>query len=433
MTPLDPKTVPADAQSAESLRAAGLEYRVVELDDEASAAAFVRAVARGFLDKDPSPEAIAETRDVFRTRRDIGVFDPGSTGLADVPIATVNSFETRLSVPGGEVPIWAISAVTVNPTHRRRGVARAMLEGELRSAAAAGAALAGLTVTEATIYGRYGFGPAVPVASFTVDARRAGWSAVPSPGRLDSVEQDVLADALAGLHERLRPARAGQVSAWPQRWAQLSGLAAGDASGPAVRGVRYVDADGAVQGAMAYLLEPLSDGFGADLTVRHLAAATPEAMRALWCFAVTHDLVRTVRASLRPVDDPLPWLVADQRAVQTVVHDHGWLRILDVPAALQARRYRAPLDLVLRVSDPLGFADGAWRVRVGADGKAHVAVSADAADLELDVAALSALYLGGVSATTLRAAGRVGATADAAEAFDHALGAAAAPALTIWY
>ena len=60
--------------------------------------------------------------------------------------------------------MWAISMVTVAATHRRRGIARGLLEGELRAAASAGVPMAGLTVTEATIYGRYGFGPAVPVS-----------------------------------------------------------------------------------------------------------------------------------------------------------------------------------------------------------------------------------------------------------------------------
>ena len=227
--------------------------------------------------------------------------------------------------------------------------------------------------------------------------------------------------------------RAGQIPGWPLRWTRMAGMTPDDAKGRAVRGVRYRDADGAVRGALACTLDMRDSEFGADLAIRHLAAATPEALRALWAFAVNHDLVRTVRADLIPLDDPLPWLVADQRAVQTVVHDHGWLRILDVPAALEARSYRAPLDLVIRVSDPLGIAEGSWRVRIDGTGTAAVEATGDAADIELGVAALSSLYLGGVSATTLRAAGRITATAECAASFDDAFGSAVAPALTIWY
>ena len=127
------------------------------------------------------------------------------------------------------------------------------------------------------------------------------------------------------------------------------------------------------------------------------------------------------------------WLVANQRAVQNTVHDHGWLRILDVPAALAARTYRAPLELVLRVSDALGLADGSWRLRIGSDGRAVVEATTDAPDLVLGVDALSSLYLGGVSATTLHAAGRISASAEVAAAVQDAFACAVAPALTIWY
>ncbi|MDQ4215446.1 GNAT family N-acetyltransferase [Microbacterium sp. ASV81] len=434
MTLIDAREIAADPLSTARLGEAGLDYRVIDMADDLAAAAFARAGERGFLNPDPAPEAVAEIREAFAARRNIGVFDPASTGLKGVPVATVNSFVTPLTVPGGTLDMWAVSAVTVNGTHRRRGIARNLLEGELRSAVAAGAAIAGLTVTEATLYGRYGFGPAVPVSTFTVDARRAGWAAVPSPGRLETIEREQLAEALAELHERTRVARAGQIPGWNRRWRQLAGLAAADERGRNVRGVRYLDEDGVMQGVMAYTLEPLTGAFGADLVVRHVIGTTPEGMRAVWGFAVNHDLVRTVTAALRPADDPLPLLVADQRAVQNVVHDHGWLRILDVPAALTARTYRAPLDIVIAVTDPYGYASGSWRLRIGQDGTAAVAEDAGVPDVEMGVAALSTLYLGGVRATALRVAGLLRtASKEAAVEIDDAFRSITAPALTIWY
>ena len=51
----------------------------------------------------------------------------------------MNSWVTPMTVQGGaHVPMWAISAVTVAATHRRRGIARNLLEGELRAAAQPG-------------------------------------------------------------------------------------------------------------------------------------------------------------------------------------------------------------------------------------------------------------------------------------------------------
>jgi len=437
MAALDARDVPVDPRSRERLSASGLDYRIADMSDPVQRRGFARADARGFLDKEPDDDTIGLMGEMMSERRNIGVYAPGAADV--LPVATVDSWVTPMTVPGAagaHVDMWAISAVTVAATHRRRGIARNLLEGELRAAAAAGVPIAGLTATEATIYGRYGFGAAIPVSRLTVDARRAGGIALPAADGATTVEYlepDALMAALDEVHERTRLGRAGDIPGWPLRWRRMAGLAAGDDRARAVRGVRAFDAGGVTRGVLAFTLDELPDEFGADLAIRHLDAETPEALRALWAFAVNHDLIRTVRADLRPVDDPLPWLVANQRAVQNTVHDHGWLRILDVPAALSARRYRAPLDLVLRVSDPLGLADGSWRLRIDADGKAAVDADTAAPDVELGVDALSSLYLGGVGAPTLHAAGRISASARTAAAVQDAFGTAVAPALSIWY
>ncbi|MDR2321822.1 MAG: GNAT family N-acetyltransferase [Microbacterium sp.] len=435
MADLDARDVPVDPTSQQRLSASNLEYRIVDVSDPVHLRGFARADARGFLDKEPDDETIRVMGEMMSGRRNIGVYAPG----IEIPVATVDSWVTPMTVPGdagAHVDMWAISIVTVAATHRRRGIARNLLEGELRAAASAGVPIAGLTATEATIYGRYGFGPAIPVSRVRVDARRAGGVTLPAADGATTVEYlepDALLAALGEVHERARLDRPGDIPGWPLRWRRMAGLAPGDERSRAVRGVRAVDAEGTTRGVLAYTLDELPDEFGADFGIRHLDAETPEALRALWAFAVNHDLIRTVHADLRPVDDPLPWLVANQRAVQVTVHDHGWLRILDVPAVLGARTYRAPLDLVLRVSDPLGFAEGSWRLSVGPDGKGVVDATTDAPDVELGVDALSSLYLGGVSAPTLRAAGRISASAEASATIQNAFGTAVEPALTIWY
>ena len=124
--------------SAGRLAAKNLVYRLVDNGSDADTEAFLRAEARGFLDADPTPEQIAADRALLAMRRNVGVFEENAPDGA-FPVATVNSWVTPLTVPGGEVGMWAISAVTVSGTHRRRGIARNLLEGELRAAAGAGA------------------------------------------------------------------------------------------------------------------------------------------------------------------------------------------------------------------------------------------------------------------------------------------------------
>lgn len=434
MTFIDAREIPADTTSRDRLRESGLDYRVVDVRDEVQGKPFQRAVGRGFLGGEQTDAALAFGRSSLGDRRTIGVFDEGASPDA-LPLATIDSWVTPLTVPGGEVPMWAISGVTVAATHRRRGIARSLLEGELRAARDAGLAVAGLTVSEATIYGRYGFGSALPATRFTVDTRRAGWGGFAPAGRLEYREREQLVDDLAQVHDRARRTRSGRIAGWTGRWQQFAGVAPDETDRDKVRGVRHLDENGNVRGVLVYTLDDRAGSFRFSLRVRMLVAETRDARAALWRFALQHDLVDEVTADLQTLDDPLPWLVADTRGVVQEVHDHGWLRILDVPAALSARQYATAADLVVRVDDPLGFAAGTWRLRTDAQGAASVseAEASDVPQLALGVSALSSLYAGGVRASALAAAGTIDGDESAVRALDLAFATSPAPSLDIWY
>jgi predicted acetyltransferase len=109
------------------------------------------------------------------------------------------------------------------------------------------------------------------------------------------------------------------------------------------------------------------------------------------------------------VDDPLAWALADPRCIDASdSRDMLWLRILDVPAALAARHYPADGSLVLSVADPLGLTGGTFRLDIdGGQAAVEPVPGGTPADLELEVSALSSIYLGGVCPVTLRAAGKI--------------------------
>lgn len=436
--------LPLDPTSTSALAAQGLEYVTVDPGDEGSEP-FIRwagAVDRGFIDERAKPESIEAWRKRCAGSRLVAVMDPGAP-LADYPVATVRSWVGDLTVDADRtLPAWAISAVTVSSTHRRRGIARALLEGELRAAAAAGLAMAGLTASEATIYGRYGFGPAVAVTGWTIDTRRAGWVG-PQPvrdgrGRVDIVERDTVQENARELVERIWRSRPGEMEPTDSYYIGLAGMFEGHPNLKA-RAVRYTDADGALRGLLVYQAKQNEVDFTASsLRVDALLAETPDAYAALWHFALTHDLIGTVTAGERSTDEPLRWMVANQRALAVTESDHHWLRILDVPAALGARGYRASGVVVLDVDDPVGIAGGRYRVAIDDDGAARVERLEQTGEtnepaIGLGIAELSALYLGGVRARTLLAAGRIEADGETAEWFDRAFAPAAQPVLSHWY
>jgi predicted acetyltransferase len=129
-----------------------------------------------------------------------------------------------------------------------------------------------------------------------------------------------------------------------------------------------------------------------------------------------------------PVDDALLHLLVDPRAVVPKVNDNLWVRLLDLPVALAGRRYAAPVDVVLEVTDArLPANAGRWRLTADgrdADGAftATVVRTGEPADLRLDVRELGAADLGGRSLAAQARAGlvveeRAGAVQSAAAAF----------------
>ena len=80
-------------------------------------------------------------------------------------VGGLGAFPFRLTIPGGSVPAAGVTIAAVLPTHRRRGVLRAMMRALLDACHERGEPVAYLWATEDTIYGRFGFG----LASFTAE------------------------------------------------------------------------------------------------------------------------------------------------------------------------------------------------------------------------------------------------------------------------
>ena len=152
-----------------------------------------------------------------------------------------------------------------------------------------------------------------------------------------------------------------------------------------------------------------------------LWGVTPAVELALWDYLCNVDLVDEWYAEERPVDDVMQFAVADTRAFRTKwIFDEQWLRILDVDAALTARRY-ADVDgsVTIGVGDEILAQNvGVWEI--SAAGAKRLADRADA-DLVVDVGQLSAAYLGGTAWGSLVAAGRVDVRNSSAVAVADAL------------
>jgi len=373
-----------------------------------------------------APERSALWRDLTEFDRSIAAWDDGQI------VGTAGSYSFRLSVPGGAiVPAAGVTMVSVAATHRRRGILRAMMRRQLDDLRAAGEPLAVLTASEPAIYGRFGYGVATHHLYAEIDTARVRLAEVP-PGtdevRLRHADPEAVLKDCEALYARRVPARPGMLERRPgwERTQVMDPESRRDGASP-LRCV-LAESGGELRGYARYAVKPEWDLSGPRGTVvlRDLEALDPAAYAALWRFLSDIDLTSTLKVSGRPVDDPWLHLVSDIRRCEVRVLDSLHLRPVDVGAALAARTYAVPVDVVLEVEDAFcPWNSGRWRL-TGDAGGASCARTDDAADLALGVRELGAAYLGGVSLAALAGAGRVrelraGALAGASAAFSSAV------------
>ncbi|KKD05678.1 GNAT family N-acetyltransferase [Streptomyces sp. WM6386] len=324
------------------------------------------------------------------------------------PVGTAATHSFELTLPGETlVPAPGVTAVGVLPSHRRQGVLNAMMRHQLAELRAGGEFLSVLLSSEATIYGRFGYGPATHTAQLTVERHRSalalprahGAAEARAAGSVEVLRRAECGEILEEVYDRYRRAQPGALSR-PHRWWALR--AGQPPISPAPRYVAvHRDADGVPDGYASYSTE------SGTLTVDETITTDDAVFTALARFVLEHDLVSQVVFKHVPPEHPLRRQLADLRAGQVSGQmDWLWVRILDVPAALTARGWFMDGELVLDVADPfLGEHDRCLlTVR---DGKADCVPTDRKPDLSLDIRDLGSIYLGGTAPSTLVRAGHI--------------------------
>lgn len=352
-----------------------------------------------------APEERELCKSLTDTDRSLGVWD------GDACVGSAGAFTFRLSVPGGAiVPAAGVTAVGVSPTHRRRGVLTSLMRRQLDDIRAGGEPLAVLTASDPAIYGRFGYGTAAYALAVEIDTTRVRLSVPPGTDgiRLRLVDpSQALADC-ERVYAALVATRPGMLARQPG-WegAPLMDPPSRRGNGSSLKCVVAEREDGEVVGYARYRVKGDWDQTGADgkVEVSDLDALDPAASAALWRYLFSIDLTWTVRAPRRPVDDPVLHLVSDIRRARPRTRDSLHVRLVDLAAALEARTYGAPMDVVVAVADAFcPWNEGRWRLVVDAKGVARCTRTEEPADLELSVRELGSAYLGGITLTSLAAA-----------------------------
>ncbi len=312
-----------------------------------------------------------------------------------------------LSVPGGTLPCAGTTVVGVAPTHRRRGVLRAMMRAHLDDAHERGEPLAALWASDEGIYGRFGYGRAAFAGEVEIPREHVAFAAPVEPrGTVRLVEHAEALEKFPPLWEALASTRPGMILRSREWWedrALADPADRRDGAGP--KRFALLEQDDAPAG---YAIYRHKMGFEAGsstgrIVVVEAIAAEADAAAAVWRFLLDVDWVAVVAASLLPPDHPLFFLLAQPRRMRYRLGDGLWIRLVEVGAALAGRTYPEDGELVLDVRDELcPWNERRWRL---AGGEAEPTNAAP--DLSLDVSTLGAAYLGGVSVAQLAQGGHV--------------------------
>jgi predicted acetyltransferase len=371
-----------------------------------------------------SRDELAAERPIFEVGRNLAAFD------GDSIVGHATAYPMELTVPGGSLAAGGITSVGVLPTHRRRGIASALMRTQLDELHEAGTPLAHLWASETVIYQRFGYGIGSLTMAFEIRREDTAYLTASEPrGRSRMLDHDEAFKLIPAVYDAVRRERPGMPDR-DEHWTKArfrDDERSRDGAGPLFF-VAY-ETDGVAEGHVAYRVKEswdLRTGPGHTLQLEELMATTVDAYAALWRYCFDADLIRTVEGWKRPVDEPLLYMLVNPRGLGVRIRDGTWIRLVDAQAALEGRAYGAG-RLVLDVRD--GFCswnEGRWELEAGPEG-ATCRPTTKEPDLVLGDGELASIYLGAVPPGALARAGRIEerstgalATADAMFASDVA-------------
>jgi predicted acetyltransferase len=397
---------------------------------EAEFRAFYAVLEHAFNSSYPTDEELRHDQAVIEFDRTLAAFDG-----ADL-VGTATALTFRMSVPGDCAAVAGVTAVSVLPSHRRRGILSSLMHRQLADIRDRGEAVAALFASEAGIYGRYGYGAATGELDLTIRRGEGVLSTPPAmptaaaaaaaagPGRAGSVPQLRIAEPrdakaeMAKVFACVLDSRPGLPTRDDRWWDFILWDPEHRRSGSSPLRCVIAEDDAGPRGYALFSAKAEWDEHGNPggvLRVRELMATDPAAHAALWNDLLSRDLVAEVRASARPVDEPLLFLLADRRRARPRIADGLWIRLVSLPDALTQRRYSCPVDVVIEVADDLLPENaGRWRLRApgledgagpAASQRATCERTSAAADVILPVQSLGAAYLGGTRLGALAGAG----------------------------
>jgi predicted acetyltransferase len=342
----------------------------------------------------------------------------------DKLVATYGAFPFEMQVPGGSVKTSGVTIVTVLPTHRRRGILTEFMKRDLLAAKDRGEVVASLWASEPAIYGRYGFGPAAYEIGWELPKASAIMHDAPDiRGAVRFLDETEAKQSLPAIYESALEGVPGSNHRTGQWW--HTRFIADDPErrqGRPARRIALLEREG--EGVAYAIYRTKATGMNSELSLVELVGIDAAAEKAMWQYLFEVDLTEVIKAGLRPSHDPLRgWLVNPRAMKPKAVDDSIWIKLLDVPAALAARTYRASGSITFEMVDEYSpWNSGTWVLSVAEDGTGECAPTDASPDITITPGGLGSLYLGSHSAFAMASAGEATGTTAAIAKLDLMFG-----------
>lgn len=324
--------------------------------------------------------------------------------------ASSGYFPFEVAFNGQRVRNAAVTAVTTDPQYRRRGLVRKLMTGLLEKAKEEGFPIASLWASMGALYQRYGYGLAAHMNIYTVDPRFSAFRVPFQTGgvtrRLDQSEAKPL---IMDIFERSREGKTLDNYRPDFYWNALFRESGIKGRNFAI----HFDDHGVAQGYAFYRQKAKEfDDAGPNLELRILDFhwVTIDAYHALWDWFRKHDLARELKFYFMPDDDPAPHLLLEPRMLNKNQFDGLWLRVVDVPSALEARGYTqsGEVTLTVRDDDLCSWNNGSWTLTASGGGNpGEVRKATTGEGLVMTPNTLASLISGFASASALHMMGHI--------------------------
>lgn len=363
-------------------------------DEDREAAFHVRVTA--FRHDRPDYDASGDA-DYTEDERRLVAVDAGTV------VGHLGVWELAQWFGGRAVPCGGVASVAILPSHRRRGIASALLQRAVADMRERGENLSMLYPMAFAPYRNAGWEVGGVWLQREVPTRALATLPRPDhPHDIVPVTEDHL-EAMTELHDEASRRHAGNLRRGARMTQRFLAPDEDTADYVVLRGRRVV-------GYVTYGHEPTDEpGASYRLRVHELVGVDRDAELAAWhVVASSSSAAFTTRFVSRP-DEPLLLWLPEGSDLRAVPFEHPWMsRLVDAPQAVAGRGFRPDQTAVvhLRLRDPLvPDNDGAFVLDV--DRGEAALTPGGAGTVELDIGAFASLYTGWASAWTLAHAGRL--------------------------